>query len=106
MQAMRLSPLDPSLILSLSGMAHAHFHAERYDEAIAWAEKALRERPGNAAAARITAAANALAGRMGQAQIAMRRVRELAPALRVSNLRATLDLTRLTATHVMKRRFA
>ena len=89
-QAMRLSPLDPSLVLSLSGMAHAHFHAERYDEAIAWAEKALRERPGNAAAARITAAANALAGRMGQAQIAMRRVRELAPALRVSNLRATL----------------
>ena len=53
MQAMRLSPLDPSLIQSLSGMAHAHFHAERYDEAIAWAEKALREHPGSAAAARI-----------------------------------------------------
>jgi TolB-like protein/Tfp pilus assembly protein PilF len=90
MQAIRLSPLDPSLSDSFSGMAHAHFHAEGYDEAIAWGEKALRERPGNAAAARITAAANALAGRMGQAQIAMERVRALAPALRVSNLRATL----------------
>ena len=85
---MRLSPLDPSLIHALAGMAHAHFHAGRYDEAIAWGEKALRERPGNATAARITAAAYALAGRMEQAQIAMRRVRELAPALRVSNLRA------------------
>jgi adenylate cyclase len=39
MQAMRLSPLDPSLIQSLSGMAHAHFHAERYEEAIFWARK-------------------------------------------------------------------
>jgi TolB-like protein/tetratricopeptide (TPR) repeat protein len=90
MQAMRLSPLDPSLIQSLSGMAHAHFHAERYEEAIFWGEKALRERPGSAAAARITAAANALAGRMAHAQFAIKRVRKLAPALRVSNLRATL----------------
>jgi TolB-like protein/tetratricopeptide (TPR) repeat protein len=90
MQAMRLSPLDPSLIQSLSGMAHAHFHAERYEEAIAWAEKAFREHPGSAAAARIMAAACALAGKVEQAQTAMRRVRKLAPALRVSNLRATL----------------
>ena len=90
MEAMRLSPLDPSLSHTLAGMAHAHFHAGRYGEAVDWGEKALRERPDNASAARIVAAANALAGRMGQAQIAMRRVRELAPALRVSNLRATL----------------
>ena len=90
MHAMRLSPFDPSLSHAFSGIAHAHFHAGRYDEAVAWAEKALRERPGSATAARITAAAYALAGRMEQAQIAMRRVRELAPALRVSNLRETL----------------
>ena len=86
MQAMRLSPLDPSLIQSLSGMAHAHFHAERYEEAIAWAEKAFREHPGSAAAARIMAAACALAGKADQAQTAMRRVRKLAPALRVATL--------------------
>ena len=36
------------------------------------------------------AAACALAGKVDQAQIAMRRVRELAPELRVSNLRQTL----------------
>ena len=71
-------------------MAHAHFHAERHDEAIAWAEKAFREHPSSAAAARIMAAACALAGKVDQAQTAMRRVRKLAPALRVSNLRATL----------------
>ena len=35
----------------------------------------------------------------------MRRVRELAPELRVSNLRQTLGPTRQTATHAMKRRF-
>ena len=79
MQAMRLSPLDPSLIQSLSGMAHAHFHAERYEEAIFWGEKALRERPGSAAAARITAAANVLAGRMAHAQFAIKQVRKLLP---------------------------
>jgi len=71
-------------------LAHAHFHAGRYGEAINWGEKALRERPGEASAARIIAAACALAGKMGQSQVAMRRVRELAPGLRVSNLRETL----------------
>jgi len=90
MHAMRLSPLDPSLSHAFAGVAHAHFHAGRYEEAIAWGEKARRERSDNVAAARIIAAANALAGKMGQAQIAMRRVGELAPALRVSNLCETL----------------
>src|SRR5215204_2315614 len=60
------------------------------EEAIAWGEKARRERSDNVAAARIIAAASALAGKMGQARIAMRRVGELAPALRVSNLCETL----------------
>jgi len=90
MHAMRLSPLGPSLSLSLWGMAHAHFHAGRYDEAVTWGEKALRERPSEVAASRIIAAACALAGKVDQAQSAMRRVRELSPALRVSNLRETL----------------
>ena len=36
MHSIRLSPLGPLLIHALAGIAHAHFHAGRYDEAIAW----------------------------------------------------------------------
>ena len=61
---MRLSPLDPLSFRAQGGIAFAHFLAGRYDEAINWAEKALRERPNYLAAARDLAAANALAGRM------------------------------------------
>jgi adenylate cyclase len=44
-RAMRLSPLDPILYNMLVGTAFAHFLAGRYDEASAWANKALREQP-------------------------------------------------------------
>jgi adenylate cyclase len=54
--AMRLSPLDPLSFRAQSGIAFANFLAGRYEEAIGWAEKALRERPNNLAAIRELAA--------------------------------------------------
>ena len=82
--AMRLSPLDPMSFRTLGAVAFAHFVAGRYDEASLWAEKALGERTNFLPAIRDLAASRALAGRSGEAQAAMARLREIAPAMRVS----------------------
>ena len=91
-RAMRLSPLDPEVFVAHLGLAAAHLFAGRYDEASSWAEKASRDRPDAAAAARVAAASHALAGRLEQAQKAMARLRQIDPALRISNLRDVLTV--------------
>jgi adenylate cyclase len=45
-RAMRLSPLDRHRRNFTNGIAHAHLTAGRYEEAIDWAERTLREEPG------------------------------------------------------------
>jgi TolB-like protein len=85
--AMRLSPLDPQIIIMQAGTSSAHFIAGRYDEASTWAEKAIREAPDFAPAIRIAVASNALAGRPEQATKAMARMREVDPGLRISNIK-------------------
>ena len=86
-RAMRLSPLDPSLLRMPSGTAHAHFFLGHYDEAASWAAMALQDNPAFSSALRIAAASNAMAGRPEQAHKAVVRLRQLNPALRVSNLK-------------------
>jgi adenylate cyclase len=83
--AMRLSPLDPRIGSMRAATASAHFVAGRYDEASSWAEKALRDDPGSAPAARLAAASLALAGRLEQAQKAIAHVLRVDPTLRMSN---------------------
>jgi tetratricopeptide (TPR) repeat protein len=86
-QAMNQSPLDPLSFRAQSGIAFAHFVAERYDEATFWAEKALRQRSNFLPAIRDLAAAHALAGRLPEARKAMERLREIDPAIRVSTVK-------------------
>ncbi len=86
-RAIRLSPLDRVAFLAYTQMAAGHFWAGRYDEASSWAEKGLREQGNWAGAARVAAASHALAGRLDQAQKAMARLRQIDPALRVSDIR-------------------
>jgi TolB-like protein len=88
----RLSPLDPLMHLAQTGNAYAHLYAGRYDEAMSQAEQALQESPNLTPALRVSAVANALAGRIEQAQNIMARLRQIDPAFRVSNLK---DLTPL-----------
>jgi tetratricopeptide (TPR) repeat protein len=71
-------------------MAYAHFLAGRYDMASSCAEKATCDYPTFLLAMCISAASNALAGRLEPAQKAMARALELNPGLRTCNLR---DLT-------------
>jgi tetratricopeptide (TPR) repeat protein len=89
-RAMRLSPLDPLAIGMRSGTAHAHFFLDRYDEAASWAAMALRDNPDFQPGLRMAAASNAMAGRPEQAHKAVARLRQLNPALRVSNLKDVL----------------
>jgi adenylate cyclase len=86
-RAMRLSPLGRGIAGMQAAAATAHFFAGRYDVASAWAERLLREYPASHPGLRIAAASNAMAGRPQQAQKAVARLRQLDPALRVSNLR-------------------
>jgi tetratricopeptide (TPR) repeat protein len=92
--AMRLSPLDPYSFGMQSGIAFAHLFARRYDEASSWAEKAIRAQPHWIPALRIAAASHALGARLEEAKEAMRRMRELDPELRVSNLKEVMPFRR------------
>ena len=84
--AIRLSPLDPSVSGMHAAVAYAHFLARRYDAAWSSAEKAMRDNPTLLLAICMSAASNALAGRLEPAQKAMARALECDPDLRASNL--------------------
>ena len=92
--ALRLSPLDPETYRMQAGMALAHLFAGRFDEASAWAEKALAYLPGFLAAAAFAAASHALAGRAIEARHALDHLRRLDPSLRLSNLDGWLPIHR------------
>jgi len=87
-RAMRLSPLDPTLYHMWVGTGFAHLLAGRFDAATSWAEKAFRNEPSYLPGAAVTAASHALAGRIKDARHAMERLRQIDPALRVSNLKS------------------
>src|SRR5258706_699509 len=99
--AMRLSPLDPRVMVIRNGTAYAHFLLGHYDEAASWAVMALQGNPDFLPGLRIAAASNAMAGRPEQAHKAVARLRHLNPALRVSPLKDMMgpwraeDLSRL-----------
>lgn len=94
MHAMRLSPLDPEMYRMQAGMAMAHLLAGRLECASSWAEKSLPELPSFLLVAAIIATIHALAGRTGEARHAMQRLRQLNPALRISNVHDWLPFQR------------
>jgi TolB-like protein/Tfp pilus assembly protein PilF len=92
--AMRLSPLDPEMFRMRTGIAFAHLLAGRFDAASAWAKQSLRELPSFLLAVAIIAASHALAGRAGDAEDAMRHLRQLDPTLRIGNLKDWIPIRR------------
>lgn len=92
--AIRLSPLDPEMFRMQVGMALAHFFAGRFDLTTDWAEKALGNLPSFLAPVALVAASHALSGRMDKARLAMQRLRDLDPSLRISNLKDWLPIQR------------
>jgi TolB-like protein len=93
-RAMRLSPLDPESYRMQAGMAMAHMFAGRLDAAASWAEKASKDLPSFLLVAAIVAASHALTGETEEARRAMGHLRQLDPALRISNLREWLPIQR------------
>src|SRR5262249_2309280 len=85
-RAMRLSPHDPYMYDMQTVTALAHFFAGNYEDALPWAEAAVRSQPTFAPALRILAASSVMIGHHEQAKKAMASMRELHPTLRVSNL--------------------
>jgi tetratricopeptide (TPR) repeat protein len=89
--ATRLSPLDPYYFGTLAAMASAHLAAGHYDEALSWAEKAIRAKPDYLLIACIAAVSAALAGRNEAARKAMILVRQNDPQLRLCNLKEVIS---------------
>ncbi|MGE8064786.1 winged helix-turn-helix domain-containing tetratricopeptide repeat protein [Pseudomonas sp. NPDC089569] len=92
--AVRLSPLDPEMFRMQIGMALANFFAGRFDSAAHWAEKALGNLPTLVPPVALIAASHALSGRLDEARLAMQRLRELDPSLRLANLKDWLPIKR------------
>ena len=93
-RAMLNSPVDVLMFTMHTGMALAHFVAERDDEAYAWAEKALQRNPIAGPAIRVAAASAALLGRPVDAAKYLSLLRQLDPGLRASNLAGRIPLRR------------
>jgi len=77
-----------------SAMAFAQFFSGHFTEAASWAEMAVQEKPNVLITVSIAAASNALAGRLQDAARAMTQLRQLDPALHLSNLKGLFPLKR------------
>ncbi len=88
--AMRLSPIDPAIGPIMIGIAHAHFMAERYEEALSWADKAVHEHR-SPSEVRIAAASAASAGRLDEAKRFIELMKQADPMRRMSNVADTLS---------------
>jgi TolB-like protein len=93
-RAVRLSPRDPFNFIAQTALAMAYFFVGRYGESLSWAEHALRDHPEYQLVLRVFVAASALVGNQQSAIQALARLRQLDPALRVSNLKDRFPLRR------------
>jgi TolB-like protein/Tfp pilus assembly protein PilF len=86
-RALRLSPLDPLVPRWLNMIGFAHFIAGRYDEALSWGTRALRDQPDFLAGLRLVAASSACIGQMDEARAAIAHHLQLDPTMQLSKLK-------------------
>jgi TolB-like protein/Flp pilus assembly protein TadD len=84
-RAIRMSPVNPTLHLTITGMGMAFVELRRFDEAIVAAKKAQRQNPSHSEAYRCLASALAHLGRDAEAREAAARVLETDPAFTISS---------------------
>jgi len=87
-RAMRLSPLDPLGFLLAGALAFAYLVAGRYEDALEWADRSLRELPRYSPSVRIAVASCAQLGRIEKARYWLERLRELQPGLTIAGYKA------------------
>ncbi|MBT1509600.1 adenylate/guanylate cyclase domain-containing protein [Bradyrhizobium sp. SRL28] len=83
-RAIRMSPVDPLLHRSFTGMGYALIELGRFDEAIAAGKKALRQNPSFSTAYRCLASAFTHLGRDAEAREAAAHLLETDPAFTIS----------------------
>jgi adenylate cyclase len=83
-RAIRMSPVDPMLCRSFTGMGYAFTELRRFDEALAATKKALRQNPFFSPAHRCLASAFAHLGRDEEARGAAAHLLELDPGFTIS----------------------
>lgn len=93
-RATRLSPQDPLIISMHTVNACAHFFAGRHAEAWSWAKQAVQQRPDYGFPLVIAAASAAIAEKPVEAEQLVKRLRQLMPEFRISNLRELFPVRR------------
>lgn len=91
-RAARLSPLDPLGQLMKFGTALAHLQSGRHQEAIAWADQALQQKPGFINAMIVRAAACGHLDRREEGHEWVGRIAQIAPTLAISEIRNFLSV--------------
>ena len=86
--ARRLSPVDPRAYITFSGLATAHFFAQRFEETVHWGRRVLDEWPSHNETRRYLAAALAHLGRTDEARRVIAELLDIQPnaSLRRSGL--------------------
>ena len=87
-RAMRLSPLDRLGRAFTNGIAIAHLVAGRYEEALDWADRTLREEPGYRNALRSKVVASAHLDRIEEARATLSQLIESQPGLTIARFKA------------------
>ena len=87
-RAIRLSPLNPNMVMIVNGTAHAFYMAGRYEDALAVA--GVPQEPPLIPLVRIAAASAALAGRHEDARKFLAQYAKSDPTRRISNLDAVM----------------
>ena len=86
-------PRDPFLGFFSGGLSAAHYMAGGYREAVEWARKAVRLRPGILGAHRCLCASLAQDGQIEEARAEMRNLRQLQPNLSIAWIRQSVPYT-------------
>lgn len=100
-QALRMSPHDPLKAFFYSGTGVGHYYARRYDDAIKWARKAIRERPGFTAAHRILCACLGQTNQQEETAAAMAKLLELQPNVSIAWIEKHVPYTRRAMPHFL-----
>jgi tetratricopeptide (TPR) repeat protein len=83
-RAMRLSPRDPHISFSQSGVAWAHFLAGRYDQSRRWANRSLNNEPRFLPALRVKIAACGYIGQLEEAKLTISNALQIDPTASLS----------------------
>jgi tetratricopeptide (TPR) repeat protein len=85
-----------------SGTGVAHYFARRYEEAIEWGRRAIRERPEFSAARRILCASLAQAGLTGEANEELAALRRFQPDLSIAWMEKHVPYTARAMPHFIE----